>query len=179
MRNTLSSFLLLLAMIALVSACRPKDDFPEGTTGEYYAKESIAGSWRLSSVKQIDNSQPSNFPDSIFALKSLDLASIYPGYSKVTANFESNANGDGTYNYTVLNPDTVQMYLPQTGQWKINAESTGASLKLKGPYLSDSDSTFSVSLTPAYRVNENKLSLTVSRKVEGKAVLSYQYNFVR
>lgn len=173
-----STFAIILALLG-VAACTPPDDFPVGTTGDYYTREAITGDWKLQSVLQTDDNAPSSFPDSVYALKSLDLVQIFPGYSKITARFEGTADSSGMASFSISNPDSVPMYIPQSGKWAYDKASSPVRLKLRGPLFSSADSTVNGVFKPAYRATDNKLTIVVSRTQAGKNMVSYRYNFIR
>jgi hypothetical protein len=169
MKTIKQSLLAVLFVAVLAFGCK-KDDFPSGTTGAYYAPESIQGNWTLQSITQVDEGARSlGFPSEI---QSLDLKTVY-NYDGFKAQFD-NLGADSIGNFTITNPNNAPAYMPTSGKWSFRTESGPVTLLLAG-----SDTTYNIDLKPAYRPADNKLSLYVSRKVEGVPVVSYVYSFTR
>jgi Domain of unknown function (DUF5004) len=162
-------FLAVILIITAITSCR-KDDFPEGTTGAYSAPESVQGIWTLQSVTQVDESaKSSNFP---LEVQSLDLKTVY-NFEGFKAEFK-NLDSEGKADFTITNPGNAPIFMPASGKWSFKTDEGPIQLQLAG-----ADSTYYGEIKPAYRASENKLAITMSRKVNGAAQVSYVYYFTR
>jgi len=170
MKLTIKTILVCMLFAVVVSACK-KDDFPSGTTGDYYDPASIEGTWSLLSVTQIDEiAKSAGFPAEA---QSLDLKTAY-NFDGLKAEFKA-LGSDSTADFTITNPSNAPIFMPAAGKWGLKTYSGPVQLKLAG-----TDTTYYADIKPAYRASDNKLTLYISRKdVTGTPLVSYIYTFTR
>ena len=166
-----SLFVALLASVALVS-CK-KDDY--APLGESYAitAESVVGSWKLTSVIEVDESAVYlGYPA---AVQSEDITSAYDFTSyemSFTANEDKVSGG-----YTITNPNNAPIFMPGSGSWKFYDPNGPRQVKM---VATGSQDTVIVNFPSAYQKTANKVAFSFSRKgSDGKAYLTYKYIFTR
>lgn len=164
-------FVALLAS-ATLAGCK-KDDY--APVGESYAitSESLVGSWKLTSVTEIDEAAVYlGYPT---AVQSEDITDAYPfdTYEIAFAANEDKVSGS----YTVANTNDAPVFLSGSGNWKFYDPNGPRQLKM---VATGSQDTVFVDFPSAYLKSQNKLALSFSRKgTDGKAYLTYKYIFSR
>ncbi len=153
-------------LTGLVSCEKPE----YGTAGEVISlEENIKGTWKITSVAQIDNNAvDKGFP---VAVQKVDLTTKFT-YSTVVFAFQ----GETTGAYTITNAGNAPLFFPTTGTWALDGTQNGP-VRVK---LTSGTQTAFLDFAKAYRASDNKLSLKFTRKdSNGKIYLSYEFNFNR
>lgn len=166
-----SLFVALLASAALVG-CK-KDDY--APVGESYAitSESVTGSWKLSSVTEIDEAAVYlGYPA---AVQSEDITSAY-AFDTYELSFTANED-QKSGSFTSANTSSAPVMLPTAGNWKFYDPNGPRQIKM---VATGSQDTLLIDFPSAYLKSQNKLALSFSRKgSDGKAYLTYKYIFTR
>lgn len=164
MFKTYRSILAVLAITAILAACKPeslKDYVPVETGGV----KSIAGTWTGSSVLQRDNdAERKNFP-----YKSMDITNTLE-FNKVKLTLNEN-NGQPA-GFTIDHGTAPRIFKITTGTWKVDDASKVGVITL----MNGTDSIRMI-LGNYNLIRDNKMKLTQSKQLLGKDVITYEFNF--
>lgn len=162
----LLTLLAFLGVIALVWSCRPDEPAPLGAPVNIV--ETLQGAWTLSKVVQVDNDAvKKGFPN-----QRLDITDLY-NYKDFKMTFNLNQNGTpGTFTTTPGNaPEIISL---ATGNWKVDDLRAPAMITLE-----NGNNQSVLEFTTYNGLLANKLSLKQVRRDGDKALVSYEFEFVK
>jgi len=159
-------YILFAICVLSVWSCKPEKFGPIGEPQDVV--KSMQGNWGLTKVTQIDqDASTKGFP-----YKQLDITSVYP-YTDLSLTFMGNADGNPT-TFTITTGNSPQIADLSAGNWSVNDVKAPTVVLLK-----NGDVTNSLSLGSYVSLKSGKLIIKRDKKINGKVILSYEYEFTK
>ncbi len=154
----------IIILLACLNACKPEEFGPIGEPR--VVLENLAGTWTISKVTQIDNDAVKKG----FPYTSMDITNVYP-YKEFKLTFNLNEKGEpSTFSTTPGNaPKIISL---ASGNWTADNLLAPKILTFKS-----GTSTSTIEMGSYNSFNNNMLMLRVIRMLNGKAVVTYEYEF--
>lgn len=158
---------LLLAICAVsIWSCKP-EKFDPITTDVNVVKQ-VQGNWTLSSVIQVDeDAKTKGFP-----YKQLDITNVYP-YKDLVLSFQGDAQGNPS-TFSITNGNAPKITDVTSGNWSVDNTQAPTTILLKNGAAQ------SQLIFASYAgLKSGKLNIKKVKMLNGKVILSYQYEFTR
>ena len=157
-------YILFAICILLVWSCKPEEFAPIGEPENVV--KSMQGTWGLTKVTQIDqDASTKGFP-----YKQLDITSVYP-YTDLNLAFLGDAQGSPS-TFTITSGNSPKIADLTSGSWTVDDAPTTITLKI-------GTVTISLSIGSYVSLKSGKLIIKRDKKLNGKVILSYQYEFTK
>lgn len=159
-------YILFAICILSIWSCKPEDFKPVGEPQNVL--KSIQGNWGLTKVTQID--QDANTKG--FPYKQLDITSVYP-YTDLALSFLGDAQGNPS-TFTITSGNSPKIADLTSGTWKVDDVKAPTTISLTSGAVSNS-----LSIGSYVSLKAGKLIIKKDKKLNGKVILSYQYEFTK
>lgn len=146
--------------------CKPEEFGPIGAP-ENFVKE-MQGNWTLTKVTQKDEDAATKG----FPYKELDITNIY-AYKELSIAFQGDANGTPT-TFTITPGNSPKISDFNTGTWTVDNIALPTTIILK-----NGTATADLSLGSYAELKFGKFYLKKVKKANGKALISYTYQFTK
>ncbi|NRF38975.1 MULTISPECIES: DUF5004 domain-containing protein [Pedobacter] len=159
-------YILFAICILSIWSCKPEKFAPIGEPQNVV--KSIQGTWGLTKVTQID--QDANTKG--FPYKQLDITAVYP-YTDLVLAFQGDAEGNPS-TFTINSGNSPQIAELTSGSWTVDDAKAPSIISLK-----NGEVTNSLSIGSYVSLKSGKLIIKKDKKLNGKVILSYQYEFTK
>ncbi|SMC68111.1 DUF5004 domain-containing protein [Pedobacter nyackensis] len=157
---------LFAICILLIWSCKPEDFGPIGEPQNIV--KSIQGNWGLTKVTQIDqDASTKGFP-----YKQLDITAVYP-YTDLAVAFLGDAQGNPT-TFTITSGNSPKITDLTSGNWTVDNVKAPTAISLKNGTVVNI-----LSIGSYISLKSGKLIIKKDKKLNGKVILSYQYEFTK
>ncbi len=160
-------YILLATIIATIWGCKPEEFGPIVGSEENFLKE-MQGTWSLTKVTQVDQNAVSNG----WPYKQLDITNIYP-YKELVVSFQGDASGKPS-TFTITPGNSPKIADLNSGNWSV--DNTKAPTVIT---LTNNGQTSTLTLGSYANLKNGKFYLKREKKVNGKTILVYQYEFTK
>ncbi|MNT26626.1 hypothetical protein D3C72_1622150 [compost metagenome] len=128
----------------------------------------MQGTWGLTKVTQIDqDASTKGFP-----YKQLDITSVYP-YTDLNLAFLGDAQGSPS-TFTITSGNSPKIADLTSGSWTVDDVKAPTTITLKNGMVTNS-----LSIGSYVSLKSGKLIIKRDKKLNGKVILSYQYEFTK
>jgi hypothetical protein len=159
-------YILFAICILLVWSCKPEEFAPIGEPQNVV--KSMQGTWGLTKVTQIDqDASTKGFP-----YKQLDITSVYP-YTDLNLAFLGDAQGNPS-TFTITSGNSPKIADLTSGSWSVDNVKAPTTITLKNGTVTNS-----LSIGSYVSLKSGKLIIKRDKKLNGKVILSYQYEFTK
>lgn len=159
-------YLLFTICILAIWSCKPEAFAPIGEPQNVV--KSIQGTWGLTKVTQIDQDATTKG----FPYKQLDITSVYT-YTDLVLVFLGDAQGNpGTFTITSGNSPKISDLT--SGNWTVDDLKAPTVISLKNGTV-----TGNLTIGSYVSLKSGKLIIKRDKKLNGKLILSYQYEFTK
>lgn len=159
-------YILFAICILSIWSCKPEEFAPIGEPQNIV--KSIQGNWGLTKVTQIDqDASTKGFP-----YKQLDITSVYP-YADLALAFVGDAQGNPT-TFTITSGNAPKIADLTSGNWTVDDVKAPTSISLTNGTVTNS-----LSIGSYVSLKAGKLIIKRDKKLNGKVILSYQYEFTK
>lgn len=159
-------YILFAICILSIWSCKPEEFAPIGEPQNVV--KSIQGTWGLTKVTQID--QDANTKG--FPYKQLDITAVYP-YTDLVLAFMGDAEGSPS-TFTITSGNSPQIAELTSGSWTVDNVKAPSTITLKNGAVTNS-----LSIGSYVSLKSGKLIIKKDKKLNGKVILSYQYEFTK
>jgi hypothetical protein len=159
-------YIILSLCILSVWGCKPEEFGPIGAE-ENILKE-LQGTWTLSKVTQKDEDAATKG----FPYKELDITNVYP-YKELVIALQGDAAGTPT-TFTITPGNAPKISDFNTGTWTVDNVKAPTVITIK-----NGTTTSDLTLGSYAELKTGKFYLKKVRKSNGKAILSYTYQFTK
>jgi len=159
-------YIMFAMCILLIWSCKP-EVFPPIGDPQNVVKD-IQGTWSLNKVTQIDQDATTKG----FPYKQLDITSVYP-YTELLITFLGDAQGNPS-TFTITNGNSPKIADLTSGNWTVDDPKAPASITLKNGTVTNT-----LTLGSYANLKAGKLTIKRDKKLNGKVLLSYQYEFIK
>lgn len=158
---------LILAILAVsIWSCKPEKFEP--INADINVVKQLQGTWALTKVTQIDqDASTKGFP-----YKQIDITSVYP-YTDLVLALVSDAQGNPA-TFTVTPGNSPKIVDLTSGTWSVNDPMAPTAIELKNGNVTNT-----LSLGSYVGLKSGILTIKRDRKLNGKVLLSYQYEFTK
>lgn len=159
-------YILFAICILLIWSCKPDEFAPIGEAQNVV--KSMQGTWGLTKVTQVDqDASTKGFP-----YKQLDITAVYP-YTDLVLAFMGDAQGNPS-TFTITSGNSPKIADLTSGNWTVDNAKAPTIITLKNGALEN------VLTIGSYAgLNAGKLNIKRDKKLNGKVILTYQYEFTK
>lgn len=159
-------YILFTICILSIWSCKPDEFAPIGEPQDVV--KSIQGSWGLTKVTQIDQDATTKG----FPYRQLDITSVYP-YTDLALVFQGDAQGNPGA-FTITSGNSPKIADLTSGNWTVDDVKAPTTISLKNGAVTNS-----LTIGSYASLKSGKLVIKRDKKLNGKTILSYQYEFTK
>lgn len=159
-------YILFLICVLSIWSCKP-EVFPPIGDPQNVVKD-LQGTWSLSKVTQIDQDATTKG----FPYKQLDITSVYP-YTDLVVGFAGDAQGNPS-TFTITPGNSPKIADLMSGSWNVDDAKAPTAITLKNGTVTNT-----LTLGSYANLKAGKLTIKRDKKLNGKVILSYQYEFIK
>lgn len=159
-------YLSIMICILSIFGCKPETFGP--ITSDVQVLKQMQGTWNLTKVVQVDqDAKTKGFP-----YKELDITNIYP-YKDLVIALQVDASGNPSA-FTITNGNAPKIADLTSGNWTVDNNVAPTVITLKNGAITNN-----LSLGSYAGLSSGKFYLTKNKSVNGKVIVSYQYEFTK
>ncbi|WP_113653950.1 DUF5004 domain-containing protein [Pedobacter namyangjuensis] len=159
-------YIIMAICFILLGSCKPEEFGPIGS--DTNVVKELQGTWGLTKVTQKDEDAATKG----FPYKELDITAVYP-YKDLTIALQGDASGAPT-NFTITPGNSPKIADFNTGTWAVDNAIAPTIITLKNGTV-----TSELTLGSYAELKSGKFYLKKVKKSNGKAILSYTYQFTK
>ncbi|WP_199118191.1 DUF5004 domain-containing protein [Pedobacter sp. ASV28] len=159
-------YLLIALCTVAFFGCKPEKFGP--ITSNVAVVKQLQGTWGLTKVVQVDqDAKTKGFP-----YKELDITNVY-AYKDLVIALQLDALGNPS-TFTITNGNAPKIVDLTSGNWSVDQNLAPTTIALKNGTVTNA-----LSLGSYTGLSSGKLYLVRNKSINGKVILSYQYEFTK
>lgn len=159
-------YLTIMACILTIFGCKPEEFGP--ITSNVEVIKQMQGTWNLTKVVQVDqDAKTKGFP-----YKELDITNVY-AYKDLVLTLQADGSGKPS-TFAITNGNSPKIADLTSGNWSVDNQMAPTSIELKNGTVTNK-----LSLGSYAGLSGGKLYLVKNKSINGKVILSYQYEFTK